>query len=78
MSIICLARGTSLIGIDAICLLVAEDHNKLLTIYWLPKLHEIPYKLRFVANSSSCTTTELSIFLTSCLNAITNHVIKKV
>ena len=28
------------------------------------------------ANSSSCTTTELSIILTSCLMAIKNHVIK--
>ena len=34
------------------------------------------YKSRFIANSSSCTTTELSILLTSCLNAIKTHVIK--
>ena len=26
--------------------------------------------MRFIANSSSCTTTELSILLTSCLTAI--------
>ena len=49
---------------------VAEDHRKLPTIYWLPKLHKRPYKLRFTANSSSCTTTEFSIPLTSCLTAI--------
>ena len=30
----------------------------------------------YIANSSSCTTTELSIILTSCLTAIINHVIK--
>ena len=35
-----------------------------------------PYKSRFIANSSACTTTELSILLTSCLTAIKNHVIK--
>ena len=29
-----------------------------------------PYKSRFIANSSACTTTELSILLTSCLTAI--------
>ena len=29
-------------------------------MYWLPKLHKTPYKARFIANSSSCTTTELS------------------
>ena len=51
-------------------LFVDEDHIKLLTIYWLPKLHKRPYKSRFIANFSSYTTTELSILLTSCLNAI--------
>ena len=35
-----------------------------------------PYKSRFIANSSACTTTELSILLTSCHTAIKNHVIK--
>ena len=57
-------------------LFVDEDHRKLPTLYWLPKLHKLPYKLRFIAKSSACTTTELSIHLTSCLTAIKNHVIK--
>ena len=57
-------------------LFVDEDHSKLPTIYWLPKLHKRPYKSRFIANSSSCTSTELSILMTSCLTAIKNHVIK--
>ena len=35
-----------------------------------------PYKARYIANSSSCTTTELSKLLTSCLTSIKNHVIK--
>ena len=51
-------------------LFVDEDHSKLPTLNWLPKLHKRPYKLRFIANSSACTTTELSILLTSCLTAI--------
>ena len=54
---------------------VDEDHSKLPTLYWLPKLHKRPYQSRFIANSSSCTI-ELSIRLTSCLNAIENHVVK--
>ena len=54
---------------------VDEDHGKLPTLYLLPKLHRRPYKSRFIANSSSCTTTELSILLTSYLSAIKNHVI---
>ena len=56
-------------------LFVDEDHSKLPTLYCLPKLHKQPYKSRFIANSSACTTTESSILLTSCLTAIKNHVI---
>ena len=33
------------------------------------------YKARFIANSSSCTTTELSHLLTSGLTAVKKHVI---
>ena len=45
-------------------------------MYWLPKLHKRPYKARFIANSSSCTTSELSKLLTSCLTAVKSHVIR--
>ena len=31
-----------------------------------------PYKARFIANSSSCTTIELCKLLTSCLTAVKN------
>ena len=51
-------------------LFVDDDHSKLPTLYWLPELHKQPYKSRFIANSSTCTTTELSILFTSCLTAI--------
>ena len=46
------------------------------TLYWLPKLHKRPYKARFIANSSSCTTTVLSKLLTSCLTAVKKHWIR--
>ena len=39
---------------------VHEGQDKLPPMYWLPKLHKRLYKARFIANSSSCTTTELS------------------
>ena len=52
-----------------------ENQDKVATLYWLPKLHKKTYKARFIANSSSCTTTELSKLLTSCLTAV-KHVIK--
>ena len=57
-------------------LFVDEDHSKFPTLYLLPKLNKRPYKSRFIAYSSACTSTELSILLTSCLIAIKNHVIK--
>ena len=57
-------------------LFVDEDHSKLPTLYWLPKLHKQPYNSRIIANSSACTTNELSILLTSCLTAIKIYVIK--
>ena len=52
---------------------IGQDHSKLPALYWLRKLHKRPYKSRFISNFSSCTTTELSILLTSCLTAIKNH-----
>ena len=55
---------------------VDEDHSKLPTLYRVPKFHKRPFKLSFIANSSSCTTTELSLLLTSCLTVIKSHVIK--
>ena len=55
---------------------VKERQDTLPTMYWLPKLHKRPYKARFIRNSSSCTTTELSKLLASCLTAINAKVIK--
>ena len=55
---------------------IKEKQNRLPTLYWLPKLHKRPYKARFIANSSSCTTTVLSKLLTSCLTAVKKHWIR--
>ena len=55
---------------------VKERQDRLPTMYWLPKLHKRPYKASFIANSSSCTATELSKLLTSCLTANKTKVIK--
>ena len=45
-------------------------------LYWFQKLHKRLYKARFIANSSSCTTTVLSKLLTSCLTAVKKHWIR--
>ena len=55
---------------------VKEGQGELPALYCSPNLHKRPYKARFIANSSSCTTTELSELLTSCLTAIRKYVIK--
>ena len=55
---------------------IKEKQDRLPTLYWLPKLHKRPYKARFIANSSSCTTTVLSQLLTSCLTAVKKHWIR--
>ncbi len=55
---------------------LSRKKDKVPTMYWLPKMHKTPYKARFIANSSSCTTTKLSVLLTSCLTAIKEHVIR--
>ena len=42
-------------------------------IYWIPKPHKTPYKARFIAVSSSCTTTRLSKLITECLKLVRTH-----
>ena len=37
------------------------------------KLHKTPYKARFIAGSSSCTTTKLSKLITECLKLVKCH-----
>ena len=49
-----------------------ENQDKVPTLYWLLKLRKKPYKARFIATSSSCTTTELPKLLTLCLTAVKN------
>ena len=54
---------------------VDKNHDKLPTLYWLPKLHKTPYKdnINFIANSSSCITSELSKFSTVCHTIIKTY-----
>ena len=55
---------------------VDEDHSKLPTLCWLPKPHKRPFKSRFIAIWSACTTTESHAILTSCITVINAYVIK--
>ena len=47
-----------------------DDDIDLPSLYWIPKLHKDPYKQRFIAGSSRCSTKPLSKLLTSILTAV--------
>ena len=52
-------------GID-----VSGSELDLPSLYWIPKLHKTPYKERYIAGSSKCSTKPLSKLLTSLLSAV--------
>jgi hypothetical protein len=41
-----------------------KESENLPYLYWIPKLHKTPYKERYIAGSSTCSTKDLSIHLT--------------
>ena len=47
-----------------------EEEADLPSLYWIPKLHKCPYKERYIAGSSKCSTKPLSKVLTSILTAL--------
>ena len=47
-----------------------DNFNKLPTINWLPKVHKRPYKFRYIVNSRSCSTKELSVRMTFVLKLL--------
>ena len=49
-----------------------ENDKVLPKLYWIPKLHKNPFKQRFIAGSSKCTTKHLSQLLTVILSTIKN------
>ena len=49
---------------------MTKDNEDLPCLYWIPKLHKTPYKQRYIAGSSSCSTKELSMTLTKILSAV--------
>ena len=48
----------------------ADGELELPYIYWILKMHKNPYKHRFIAGSSKCSTKPLSILLTKLLTHI--------
>ena len=55
---------------------ISEEDQNLPCLYWTPKLHKSPYKHRFIASSSKCTTKDLSCLLTKVLSTIKDGLVR--
>ena len=62
--------------IESVGLEISEEDKKLPYLYWTPKLHKVPFKHRFIAGSSKCTTIDLSCLLTKVLTTIKDDLIR--
>ena len=56
--------------ITSVGLEMSDEDQNLPYPYWAAKLHKSPYKHRFIAGSSKCTTKDLSCLLTKLLSTI--------
>jgi len=50
-----------------------DNFNIFPTFHWLPTSLQMTYKIRYIVNSRSCSTTELSVRMTSVLKGIKTH-----
>ena len=55
---------------------MSEEDENLSYLYWTPKLHKSPYKHRFIAGSSKCTTKDLPCLFTNVLSAIKDGLVR--
>ena len=62
--------------ITSVGLEISEEDQNLSYLYWTPKLHKSPYKHRFIAGSSKCTTKDLSCLLTKVLSTIKDGLVR--
>ena len=51
-------------------LFLKKDDMTIPSLYWIPKPHKDPYKERYIAGSSKCTTKPLSKLLTIVLTTV--------
>ena len=62
--------------IESVELEMSEEDKNLPYLYWTPKLHKVPFKNRFIAGSSKCTTKDLSCLLTKVLTTVKDGLIR--
>ena len=61
--------------IESVGLEMSEEGKNLPYLYWTPKLRKVPFKHRFIAGSSKCTTKDLSCLVTEVLTAVKDGLI---
>ena len=54
-------------------MLLSEKNHKVPLLYWNSKQHKTPYKARFIAGATHCTTKPLSVELSLVMKCIKNH-----
>ena len=47
-----------------------KESEHLPYLYWIPNFHKTPYKERYIAGSSTCSTKELAIHLTKIMSVV--------
>ena len=52
---------------------IKEVDKNIPLLYWVSKQHKNPYKFRFIAGATNCTTKTLSVQLSLALKLIKNH-----
>ena len=52
---------------------VSDDNKCIPKIFWNPKLHKTPYKARFIAGASNCTTKQLSVYVNKALKVVREY-----
>ena len=62
--------------ITSVGLEMSEEDQNLPYLYRTPKLHKSPFKHRFIAGSSKCTTKDLSCLLTKLLSTIKDGLVR--
>ena len=62
--------------IESVGLEMSEEDKNLPYLYWIPKLHKVLFKHRFIAGSSKCTTKDLSCLLTKVLTTFKDGLIR--
>ena len=62
--------------VSSVCLEMSDEDKNLPYLYWTPKLLKTPFKHRFIAGTSKCTTEDLSRLLAKFLSTIKDGLIR--